>query len=222
MEALKRNTIGILFLSCFMSFAQEEKREKILNPPVTIEVLTGDVGIASQMIINKSFRSVPRLGFFSVTNISSKWNETTSKDAMSQANITFEIVKGLRLFGGMHYTPTTGLRPTSALMYTFNYKSLLLSIGPRIDLSKDSNAEGFVMAEYKPEINENWKIYSRVQGLYAQNLNSGEHARSYLMLRLGLSYKDIRFGLGAHWDAYGPEKQSKQNYGIFLAASLFN
>ncbi|KUG13737.1 hypothetical protein BEI02_03630 [Elizabethkingia sp. HvH-WGS333] len=222
MEALKRNTIGILFLSCFMSFAQEEKREKILNPPVTIEVLTGDVGIASQMIINKSFRSVPRLGFFSVTNISSKWNETTSKDAMSQANITFEIVKGLRLFGGMHYTPTTGLRPTSALMYTFNYKSLLLSIGPRIDLSKDSNAEGFVMAEYKPEINENWKIYSRVQGLYAQNLNSGEHARSYLMLRLGLSYKDIRFGLGANWDAYGPEKQSKQNYGIFLAASLFN
>jgi len=222
MEALKRNTIGILFLSCFMSFAQEEKSEKILNPPVTIEVLTGDVGIASQMIINKSFRSVPRLGFFSVTNISSKWNETTSKDAMSQANITFEIVKGLRLFGGMHYTPTTGLRPTSALMYTLNYKSLLLSLGPRIDLSKNSNAEGFVMAEYKPEINENWKIYSRVQGLYAQNLNSGEHARGYLMLRLGLSYKDIRFGLGANWDAYGPEKQSKQNYGIFLAASLFN
>jgi hypothetical protein len=222
METLKRNTIGIFFLSCFMSFAQEEKSEKILNPPVTIEVLTGDVGIASQMIINKSFSSVPRLGFFSVTNISSKWNETTSKDAMSQANITFEIVKGLRLFGGMHYTPTTGLRPTSALMYTLNYKSLLLSIGPRIDLSKNSNAEGFVMAEYKPEINENWKIYSRVQGLYAQNLNSGEHARSYLMLRLGLSYKDIRFGLGANWDAYGPEKQSKQNYGIFLAASLFN
>jgi len=205
-----------------MSFAQEEKSEKILNPPVTIEVLTGDVGIASQMIINKSFRLVPRLGFFSVTNISSKWNETTSKDAMSQANITFEIVKGLRLFGGMHYTPTTGLRPTSALMYTLNYKSLLLSIGPRIDLSKNSNAEGFIMAEYKPEINENWKIYSRVQGLYAQNLNSGEHARSYLMLRLGLSYKDIRFGFGANWDAYGPEKQSKQNYGIFLAVSIFN
>jgi hypothetical protein len=86
-------------------------------------------------------------------------------------------------------------------------------------LSKNSNAEGFVMAEYKPEINENWKIYSRVQGLYAQNLNSGEHARSYLMLRLGLSYKDIRFGLGANWDAYGPEKQSKQNYGVFLAAT---
>ena len=222
METLKRNTIGVFFLSCFMSFAQEEKSGKILDPPVTIEVLTGDVGIASQMIINKSFRSVPRLGFFSVTNISSKWNGTTSKDAMSQANITFEIVKGLRLFGGMHYTPTTGLRPTSALMYTLNYKSLLLSIGPRIDLSKNSNAEGFVMAEYKPEINENWKIYSRVQGLYAQNLNSGEHARSYLMLRLGLSYKDIRFGLGANWDAYGPEKQSKQNYGVFLAVSLFN
>lgn len=222
MQILKRNIIGILLLSCLMSFAQEEKSEKILNPPVTIEVLTGDVGIASQMIINKSFRSVPQLGFFSVTNISSKWNETASKDAMSQANITFEVVKGLRLFGGMHYTPTTGLRPTTALIYTLNYKSLLLSIGPRIDLSKNKSAEGFVMAEYKPEINEDWKIYSRVQGLYVQNLNSGEHARSYLMLRLGLSYKDIRFGLGANWDAYGPEKLSKQNYGVFLAASLFN
>lgn len=224
MEKLKRSSTGIFFLSCFSSlvFSQEQKNEAFQNPPVTIEILAGDSGIASQIIINKSFRSVPRLGIFSVTNISSKWNESVSKDAMNQVNVTFEMVKGLRLFGGMHYTPTTGLRPTTALMYTINYKSFLLSAGPRIDLAKNSNVEGFVMMEYKPEINEHWKVYSRVQGLYAQAVDSGDHARSYLMLRLGLSYKDIRFGLGANWDAYGSEKQCKQNYGIFFAANLFN
>ena len=215
METLKRNTVGILFLSCLYVLCSGRKERKIQNPPVTIEVLTGDAGIASQMIINKSFRSVPRLGFLLLQIFPQNGTKQPQKDAMSQANITFEIVKGLRLFGGMHYTPTTGLRPTTALMYTINYKSLLLSIGPRIDLSKNSNAEGFVMAEYKPEINENWKIYSRVQGLYAQNLNSGEHARSYLMLRLGLSYKEIRFGFRSELGCVWSGKAGKQNYGVF-------
>lgn len=193
------------------------------NPPVIFEALAGNKGFASQMTINKAFEGSKKLGFFSVANISSKWTEDNSKDAMIQANITFEVIKDIRLVAGSHYTPTTGLRPTAGFMYSRNFNDFLLVVNPRfIGLSKSSIAEGFIMMEYKPKISENWNLYSRIQGLYSETIRDAEHARSYLMLRLGVSYKFITFGAGANFDSYGPFKESKQNYGIFAAARLFN
>lgn len=193
------------------------------NPPVIFEALAGNKGFASQMTINKTFEGSKKLGFFSVANISSKWTEDNSKDAMIQANITFEVIKDIRLVAGSHYTPTTGFRPTAGFMYSRNFNDFLLVVNPRcIGFSKNSIAEGFIMAEYKPKISENWNLYSRVQGLYSETIRDGEHARSYLMLRLGVSHKFITFGAGANFDSYGPFKESKQNYGIFASARLFN
>jgi hypothetical protein len=185
--------------------------------------LVGNKGFASQMMVNKTFEGSSKFGFFSVANISSKWSENNSKDAMIQANITFEIIKNLRVLGGSHYTPTTGLRPTAGFIYSVNFNDFLLTVNPRfIGFAKSSIAEGFAMMEYKPKINENWHGYSRVQGLYSQTVKDGEHARSYLMLRLGMSYRSITFGAGANFDSYGPFKESKQNYGVFASARLFN
>lgn len=196
---------------------------QIHSPPVIFEALAGNKRFASQMMVNKAFEESSKFGFFSVANISSKWSESTSKDAMIQANITFEVIKNLRILGGSHYTPTTGLRPTAGLIYSVNFNDFLFTVNPRfIGFSKSSIAEGFAMVEYKPKINENWRGYSRIQGLYSQTIKDGEHARSYLMLRLGMSYRLITFGAGANFDSYGPFKESKQNYGVFASARLFN
>lgn len=193
------------------------------NPPVLFEALAGNKGFASQMIVNKAFEGSRKFGFFSVANISSKWSENNSKDAMIQANLTFEIVKNWRLVGGSHYTPTTGLRPTAGFIYSVHFNDFLFTVNPRfIGFSKSSIAEGFMMMEYKPKISETWYGYSRVQGLYSETIQDGKHARSYLMLRLGMTYKSITFGAGANFDSYGPFKESKQNYGVFAAARLFN
>ncbi|AZA83068.1 hypothetical protein C1637_20030 [Chryseobacterium lactis] len=193
------------------------------NPPVIFEALTGNRGFASQMTINKGFQDIKGLGFFSVANISSKWSEEVSKDAMIQANLTFELVKKIRLVGGMHYTPATGLRPTGGLLYSLTVKNFLFTINPRfIGFSKSSIAEGFLLIEYKPVINDRWQGYSRIQALYSETIKDGEHARSYLMVRVGVSYKVITFGLGGNWDRYGPYKESKENYGIFAAFRLFH
>lgn len=192
------------------------------NPPVIFEALTGNRGFASQMTVNKRFQDSKRLGFFSVANISSKWSEDQSKDAMIQANLTFELIKNIRFVGGMHYTPTTGLRPTAGFLYSISYKDLLLTVNPRfIGFSKNSIAEGFILLEYKPRINANWQGYSRVQILYSETIKDGGHARSYLMLRVGASYKLVTFGIGANWDRYGPLKESKENFGVFVACRLF-
>ncbi len=193
------------------------------NPPVSFEALVGNKGIASQMMINKGFENNKRLGFLSVANISSKWSEDHSQDAMIQANLTYEIFQNFRLLGGMHYTPVTGLRPTAGFLYSLHFNDFLLVVNPRfIGFSKNSIAEGFALLEYQPAISENWKGYSRVQALYSETLNDGQHARSYLMLRLGASYGPVTFGLGANFDQYGPLKESKENYGVFAAIRLFH
>ncbi|WP_228377972.1 hypothetical protein [Chryseobacterium luteum] len=211
-------TVGLIpMLFCSQS------NTRISNPPVIFEALAGNKGFASQMTVNKAFEGSEKLGFFSVANISSKWSEDHSKDAMIQANLTFEIIKNIRLVGGSHYTPTTGLRPTAGFMYSLNFNDFLLVVNPRlIGFSKSSIAEGFIMMEYKPKISETWTGYSRIQGLYSETTEDGEHARSYLMLRLGVTYRSITFGAGANFDSYGPFKESKQNYGLFASARLFN
>lgn len=202
--------------------AQEQPNQEIKNPPIIVETLFGNEGYAAQMTINKSFSSFPRLGIFSVTNMSSKWDENNSKDMMNQIHLTYQFAKGFKLLAGSHYTPNSGLRPNAAIMYSYATKTFLVSVMPRIDLSRNANWEGFAMVEYKPQLSENWNLYTRAQGLYCATINRGDHARSYLMLRAGVSYKDFRFGLGANWDAYGPAKSSKENYGVFLATNVFN
>lgn len=214
--------INALLLFPAKIFAQENAVQEVKNPPIVLEILPGTNGYAAQMTVNKSFRNFHKFGIFSVTNFSSKWRETYSKDMMNQIHLTYQFAKGFKMLAGTHYTPHSGLRPNTAVLYTYSSKTILFSMMPRIDLSKHSNWEGFALFEYKPQINQQWDIYTRAQGLYCAGMKNGDHARSYLMLRAGLSYKDFRFGLGANWDAYGPNKTSKENYGIFIASNVFN
>ncbi|MDP9962239.1 hypothetical protein [Chryseobacterium lathyri] len=211
----------VLLLSNYLK-AQEPPSPEFKNPPVVVEVLAGNNGYASQMTVNKSFRSFPKLGIFSVTNFSSRWSETNSKDMMNQIHLTYHFAKGFSVLAGTHYTPSSGLRPNTALMYSYSSKEFLVTLMPRIDLANNSNWEGFALVEYKPKLNEFWNLYTRAQGLYCATINSGDHARSYLMLRVGISSKEFRFGLGANWDAYGPARNTKANYGVFVAANVIN
>ena len=224
MEKLfKQSAFVTLLISPVILNAQTAPVEQRQGSPVIMEVLAGNNGYASQMIINKEFRDISRLGFFSVTNISSKWSEKLSQDAMNQVNLKFDVLKGVSVFGGVHYTPVTGLRPTTALMYAKMSEILVFMVSPRlIGFDEGSIIEGFAMVEYKPAINDVWRVYSRSQGLYDQTISDGRHTRSYLMLRAGLSYRDLSFGLGANWDAFGPGKITKENYGAFLSVNMFN
>ncbi|MFN1218031.1 hypothetical protein ACKW6Q_13760 [Chryseobacterium kwangjuense] len=220
---MKKTILLAVYLIFIPVWFYSQNEAPVSNPPVIFEALAGNKGFASQMMVNKGIEGIRGLGFFSVANISSKWSEDNSKDEMIQANITFEVIKNLRLVGGSHYTPNTGLRPTAGFMYSKNFKDFLLVVNPRfIGFSKSSIAEGFLMMEYKPKINENWNGYARIQGLYSETIKDGEHARSYLMLRIGVSYRSVTFGAGANFDSYGPFKESKQNYGVFAAVRLFN
>lgn len=218
---LKRLTLLLsISMANINAYSQNKERDSLHNPPISVETLFSNRGATFQMIIDKKFKSIPRLGFFSVTNFVGEWDNNHVEDHMTQASLTFEVVKGLNLSGGFHLTPVTGVRPSAGIIYTFANKEWLLVTNSRVDLSKDANVEGLVLIEYKPKINERISFYSRLQGLYAYNTSLEKHSRSYIMARAGISYKEFTFGVGTNIDYYGPIKHNENSVGGFLSFLL--
>lgn len=193
----------------------------VRNPPINMESLFSNRGVAYQLMINKKLQSIPRLGFFSVTNLVGEWDQRQVDDYMTQGNLTFQIVKGLDIASGFHVTSVGGFRPTASLMYAYARPDFLLVLSPRADLMEYGAIEGLALMEYKPKLNDEWRVYTRLQGLYAHTPKPDIHARSYIMLSAGLSYKEFNFGVGSNFDWYGPMKMNKNSYGAFISMQLF-
>ncbi|PKB18777.1 hypothetical protein [Flavobacterium sp. 5] len=215
--------IPFVLLLCIITFHSygQENQKVFHNPPVNVEAMVGSRGVSFQMIIDKKIESLPQLGFFSVVDMNSDWNEKKTDDLMVQANLTLDLVKGFRLYGGFHHTVVTGLRPSAGLIYSFVNKKWTIITAPRIDLQKNPNIEGIALIEFKPKLNENWGLYYRVQGLYSYMTEIEDHGRSYIRARAGLSYKEIAFGAGANIEYYGPMKHNENNIGFFTNVLLF-
>lgn len=203
------------------AFAQKEMQIPPTSPPINMEVLGSNRGLAFQLIIDKKFKSIPKLGVFSVTSLVGEWDKNGINDYMAQSSLTYEILKGLKLATGFHLTPVKGMRPIAGLVYTLANPTWLFVANSRVDYSRDTNVEGLVLVEYKPKINDIWRIYSRLQGLYEYNTIINMQTRSYLMARAGLSYKEFSFGLGSNIDYYGPEKHNENSFGGFVSFLLF-
>lgn len=217
-------SIGFL-LPIHGSFAQEIKpvntRTTPPNPPVNLEAVFGHEGMAYQLMINKKLQAVPRLGFFSITSLLSSWEKGPYDGIMSQGLLTYRLLKGLDAVAGFHYTDVTGARPSAGVIYSYATPAFLLVANPRIDLVENAISETMVFAEYKPKLNDHWRLYSRVQGLYGFSTDSGDHARSYLLTRLGATTKEFTFGLAANFDWFGPFKGYQENFGVFVTVPLF-
>ncbi|MDG4950753.1 hypothetical protein NLM59_07435 [Weeksellaceae bacterium KMM 9724] len=218
---MKKNLLTLLMFLTLHSLWAQESPQPVKNPPVNLETLISDRGVSVDLMVNKKFQSIPRLGFFSVTNVVGEWDQREIKDLMTQGQLTYQIIKGLDVLAGFHVTNVTGFRPTAGLMYSYKTPEFLLVVSPRVDLMKDGVIEGLTILEYTPKINDNWNLYTRLQALYGQNLNPDSHARSYIQARAGVNYKEFKFGVGTNLDRYGPMKENINSFGAFLGVALF-
>ncbi len=210
-----------LFMSVFSAKAQDTVQPVPKNPPIFMEAFAGDRALSYQMIINKKLQSVPKIGFFGVTNIQPEWREPKMDDYMVQGNLTYSIIRGIDLSSGFIWNPIDGIRPSVGAIFSYGNPKFLAVVNPRLDLSKNANFDALALIEYKPELTKKLNLYTRAQGLYTHNIGYDFHSRSYLMLRAGLTYRDIIFGAAANFDWYGPMKTNKNNFGGFVAVNLF-
>ncbi len=213
-------TVLLLILGFQVSFA-EDTPPPLKNPPVHTETTFNNRGLYFQALIHKKFKSVPKLGIFGLTEILGSWRRSQPDEYMVQGNITYGFAKGFNLIGGFHMASGIGIRPAVGIMYTYAKQEILVVVNPRYYIDNIGNLEAIALVEYKPRLTEKWSIYSKLQGLYTFTAKGGVHARSYLMIRAGVSYKEFSFGPALNFDFYGPKKVNENSYGAFVAISLF-
>lgn len=121
----------------------------------------------------------------------------------------------------MQYSPIYAFRPVAGLIYSYADSNFTLVLNPKLDLADDFATESMALLEYRAKLNETFQFYSRIQGLYGFVPESGDHNRSYLILRAGLTYDEFTFGLGTNFDWYSPVKHNENSIGIFASFLLF-
>ena len=220
-----------LCISLGSVFAQTPDSLKTANvtaqgAPTPIELFAGNQGFSFQLILSKQFSPTSKFGFFNVTSFASGYkqaNQTTS--FISQSCLTAEVWKGISAVAGLSAMgfPSTPLevRPTAGLQYLLFSRDVAVFVLPRFDLTQTYNFETLAVLEYKPMLSKNWGIYTRVEGLYNYNTKLGYHEITEINLRLGLSYKNVQFGVGSIQDFYGPDSYNVNNFGLFIKTDLF-
>lgn len=209
-------------------WAQSSNEHEQMSPPtvspVIIETMIGNNGLNVQTIFLKPFSARSRFGVFGIADAYGVYNpkeQAIKNQQMAQTHLTYRIAKGLNVSAGALFEKHSGFRPTLGLQYNLFRNDFHLLLAPRVDLSQTYNGEMLTIVEYTPTLKGDWKLYTRAQGLYNQDFKNDIHSVSYVWGRIGVSYKNYRFGIGANYYWLGPKKITENNVGLFLGVLLF-
>ncbi len=207
-------TILFVIFSFSVTYSQPLKTA---TPPIPVELLFGNDRFGYQIVVKKQFKPESKFGFFGLATYASGYNnEQTDNEIVIPIQVSYTFWKGFGFMAGTSMNSKTGFYPVIGPQHNFANKKILAVTVMSYYLNQDKNLQLFGLYEFKPPINENLSVYSRFQFLYNYSLNEDAHQRSYFQFRLGLRYNSFGFGLGANLDQYGPDKSTKENYGLFL------
>lgn len=205
--------IFIISVNCTV-FAQG-KRE----PSIPFETLFGNERVALSMSINKSIGGNFR--YSNITSATAFYDYQKGKTELVSVNsIVYQFHKNIGVSAGTQYHFIKGFIPTVALHLSYANPTWLFVLTPYYNFMPWSNLETVAIAEYKPALNEDWRLFTRIMGFYSQDFNKNERERTMLYFRLGATYKKYTFGFGGNIDGYRPERPNIQNYGGFVRIDI--
>ena len=216
------SVVAVIFSSTF-TYAQENAVGAHQSAPVPLEIFLGSDGWTSQLIIDKKFAPNSKFGFFGLSYLKADYdNDEFLRESINLAFLKYDLFKGINLLSGAAFNSNWGFRPYVGGQYGYHSKNFMGVVNSGFQLTETKNFESLAIAEYHPPIKGAWSLYTHIQGLYSQNTEVGEHDRSFLYSRLGLSYKTFSFGLALNYDwyGYGAMKVDEHQFGIFVNALL--
>jgi hypothetical protein len=186
--------------------------------PIPIELMTGNKYGTVNLAFSRNFSQTSRLGFFHMNTVQFDYKDDSKNSFILQDLIYVETFKNIRVAGGVAYSKG-GFDPTVGLQYVYSGKKLLFLFAPRVNIESDPSYDLMTIVQYKPEISDRLKLYTRLQML---NLfNSDGNIRSYQWMRLGVELKGLQFGLAVNLDEYGPNPSVESNFGVFVRKEIF-
>lgn len=203
---------GAVILLLFTSWILAEAQ------PIPIELMMGLKYGSVNLAFNRNFSQTSKLGFFHMNTVQFDFSDADKNSFILQDLIYVETFTNLRLAGGVAYSKG-GFDPTAGLQYVYSGKKFLFLCAPRINIESNPSYDIMTILQYKPDINEKVKLFTRLQLL---NLfDSDGNIKSYQWIRLGLEVKGVQFGLAASLDEYGAHPSVESNFGIFIRKEIF-
>jgi hypothetical protein len=205
-------TTGIVIILIFLTGV-------IVNgQPIPVELMMGNKYGTVNLAFSRNFSKTSKFGFFHMNTVQFDYRDETKNSFILQDLACYEVIKNLRITGGVAYSKG-GFDPTAGLQYVYSSKKLLFLFAPRVNIESNPSYDVMTILQYKPQINDKVKLYTRFQAL---NLfDSDGNIRSYQWMRLGLEVKGVQFGLAANLDEYGPNPSVESNFGVFLRKEIF-
>lgn len=218
--------IVLLFVAAFIAQgvkAQEPVANAPHSAPIPVEIFLGTKGWTSQVIVDKKLTPNSKFGFFGLSFLKADYdNAEFLRESINLAFLKYDLFKNVSILSGAEFNSQWGFRPYAGAQYAYHSRNFMGVVNSGFQLTETKNFESLAIAEYRPTIKGAWSLYTHVQGLYSQNTEIGEHDRSFLYSRLGVSYKTFSFGLALDndWYGYGLMKISNHQFGIFISTVL--
>jgi len=209
---MKLRTIGVILFLLFLDGIQ------IKAQPIPVELMMGNKYGTVNLSLNRNFSQNSKLGIFHMNTVQFNYKDELKNSFLLQDLVYLETFKNLRIAAGVVYSKG-GFNTTAGLQYVYSDEKLVFLCAPRVNLESDISYDVMTIVQYKPEINNNIKFFTRVQML---NLfNSEGNIKSYQWMRLGLEIKGIQLGLAANLDEYGLNPSVESSFGVFLRKEIF-
>lgn len=213
-------TISLLFpILCLLGLlSQKVNAQGPPIPPTPVELMFGHERLDFQLVFKRNFAPQSKFSLLAIAVFSENYaKERRVGDSMVMPfQVNYALgKKGFSLAAGAEANSVAGFGTTLGLTHGYASKKWLAISVLNYQLGESKDVKLFGLYEYKPQLNEKWTFYSRLQVVYNYSLAESHHNRSFLYLRAGLKKGPLGFGLGANWDQYGPEKIARDNYGVF-------
>ena len=211
---MKRTLMLLMLLASLQLFAQNKPA-----PPVGVELLLGHERSSFKVSMNKPIAGPFR--YMNITIATGYYDSDKSKTELVMINSAiYQFHANVGVSAGLDYHFLKGIVPSVGVHFTHGDPVWRVMFIPFINFRPDVNSENVLLLEYKPRINDTFKLYTSALALYNQNLSLGEHDRSFLQVRLGLTHRNFTFGAGTNIDYYGSQKSNENTYCAFLMVDI--
>ncbi len=217
----KARFIAITCLAAVFSsllFGTVKGQTKPTSPPIPLELFFGHEQLNFQLIVKKKFAPESKFDLLVISVFSENWdkNDAMGNSVVIPFQFNYNIgKKGFAIAAGGEGNSVVGFSPLVGVEHSFANRKVLAITVLNYLINENQDLKLFGLYEYKPPINETWSWYSRIQFVYNHSFAENSHNRSFLYLRAGVKKGPLGFGIGANWDQYGPNRITKDNFGVF-------
>ncbi len=211
---MKRTSCLLILLLISLSIFAQKKTS------TSVEVMAGDrlsfnLGVTNHIS--------PKITFRSFNSILADYDYKKSQiEIVSNNSLIYNFTRNIGMGTNIQYHFLKGIVPSVAGKFLYAKPNFLVAVLPNLNFMPWLGTDIVAIAQYRPRLNNNFRLFSEAKGMYSHNLKDNVHERSYYNLRLGTTYHNfVSFGAAYNFDFYGPKKfQKDDNYGVFVSFYL--